>query len=187
MCWKTWLATIYVLVCVYIMTGENCCLVLMKALILQYIICYSSGWLFYFGKKFLLAEIMGIVISCKLWMFPAFLSVSWHKIITRKSRRHAWNIHAVSSRYVQTLVVIIFHKTVVLQLIHVLFLCCFFYIRYSSLPFEGFVILVCLSINLTCVARENSLRYWEIPQRVCNLLEKLKGKQALCRSYNWKI
>ncbi|XP_021935663.1 transmembrane protein 94 isoform X3 [Zootermopsis nevadensis] len=52
--------------------------------------------------------------------------------------------------------------------------------RYSSLPFEGFVILVCLSINLTCVARENSLRYWEIPQRVCNLLEKLKEATRSC-------
>lgn len=44
-------------------------------------------------------------------------------------------------------------------------------LRNSSLPLEGIVILVFVTTNITCVARENNLRYGEIPQRICNLLE----------------
>jgi hypothetical protein len=55
----------------------------------------------------------------------------------------------------------------------------FSFVRNSSLPLEGIVILVFVTINVICVARENNLRYREIPQRICNLLEKLKGMRAL--------
>jgi hypothetical protein len=44
---------------------------------------------------------------------------------------------------------------------------------------EGIVILVFVTINITCVARENNLTYGEIQQRICNLLENLKGMRAL--------
>jgi len=54
-----------------------------------------------------------------------------------------------------------------------------FFGRYSSLPLESFVILLFVSISITCVARENNLRYGEIPQRIYILLEKLKGMCAL--------
>ncbi|XP_023717752.1 transmembrane protein 94-like [Cryptotermes secundus] len=53
-------------------------------------------------------------------------------------------------------------------------------LRNSSLPLEGIVILVFVTINVICVARENNLRYGEIPQRICNLLEKLKDATRSC-------
>jgi hypothetical protein len=47
------------------------------------------------------------------------------------------------------------------------------------LPLEGIVILVFVTINIMCVARENNLMYGEIQQRICNLLENLKGLLSL--------
>ncbi|XP_069685217.1 transmembrane protein 94 isoform X2 [Periplaneta americana] len=52
--------------------------------------------------------------------------------------------------------------------------------RYGSLPVEGFIILLLVSINFAFVARENSLRHREIPQIVRNLLRKLEEATESC-------
>lgn len=59
-------------------------------------------------------------------------------------------------------------------------LCCDVYeiifYRYIFLPLQGFIVITLLISNLYLVVRENKLRHSEIPQRIVNILLKLKGK-----------